>query len=403
MLLTILLGKTIQKLSRLRGHGGSALPGLVIERLQPTFIRNILSSLPYGTVVITGTNGKTTTTKIVAQLLEGQGIKVFRNHTGSNFIRGIISSIIANIQLNGRFDYDIAILELDEAHAVKFAASIPYAYALLLNIQPDQIDRFKSTAQVAKLLATVASRAEKSVIINREDPLLTTIPLENPVYFGLASQLLPALALEKTPHQKTPALVTLENYEAPTATFKIANLAYSSTLQLKGIYNAYNAAAALALVKTILPSSSNPKLIASLESISPAFGRGETIHVGSQTIELYLVKNPTAFQLNLTAFASPDHDFMIAINDQPADGRDVSWLKQVDFSSLKTIVVASGTRATYLAKILRTHQLTLTHIEPQLKTALKLFLKNSSRQKRIFATYTAMLAIRKYLTGKSLL
>ena len=98
--LSILLGKSVQKVTRLRGNGGSALPGLVIERTNPKFVRNILSKLPYGVVVVSGTNGKTTTTKIVTELLEAEGLKVFTNKTGSNFVRGVISAILKNIKLN---------------------------------------------------------------------------------------------------------------------------------------------------------------------------------------------------------------------------------------------------------------------------------------------------------------
>ena len=119
--LSILLGKTVQKVTRLRGNGGSALPGLVVERTNPNFIKHTLAKLPMGVVVVSGTNGKTTTTKIVSELLAKQGLKVFTNNTGSNFVRGVISAIIKNIKVSGRFDYDIAVLELDEAHAVKFS------------------------------------------------------------------------------------------------------------------------------------------------------------------------------------------------------------------------------------------------------------------------------------------
>ncbi len=91
------------------------MPGLVIERTNPKFIRKVLERLPYGVVVISGTNGKTTTTKIVTELLHKQGLKVFTNDTGSNFVRGVISAIIKNISITGKFDYDIAVLELDEA------------------------------------------------------------------------------------------------------------------------------------------------------------------------------------------------------------------------------------------------------------------------------------------------
>jgi UDP-N-acetylmuramyl tripeptide synthase len=118
-----LLGKVIRQAARFRG-GGSALPGLVVEKLDKNFLAHTLNQLPHGVVVISGTNGKTTTAKMVAELLEGQGLKVFTNRSGSNFIRGVISALLEAINLNGTLDADIAVLELDEAHAVHFVKEV---------------------------------------------------------------------------------------------------------------------------------------------------------------------------------------------------------------------------------------------------------------------------------------
>ena len=183
---SIILGKTVSKLSRLRGNSGSALPGLVIEKTNPKFVKKVLSKLPYGVVVISGTNGKTTTTKVVAETLEKQGLKVFTNNTGSNFVRGVISAIIKNIKVSGEFNYDIAVLELDEAHAVKFSEVVPIDYALLLNVQRDQLDRFGEIDHTADLLQKVASVTKKCVILNREDPRVGKITADKVAYFGLS-------------------------------------------------------------------------------------------------------------------------------------------------------------------------------------------------------------------------
>ena len=120
---SILVGKLVRGASRLRG-GGSALPGLVVEKIDPDFIRRTLSTLPLGVAVVSGTNGKTTTTKMVVELLEGQGLKVFTNRTGSNFTRGVAAALLGEVNLRGRLDADIAVLELDEAHAVHFVKLI---------------------------------------------------------------------------------------------------------------------------------------------------------------------------------------------------------------------------------------------------------------------------------------
>lgn len=405
---TILLGKMIQKASSLRG-GGSALPGLVIERIDPKFVRRILEDLPYGVVVISGTNGKTTTTKMVTELLESQGLRVFTNKTGSNFVRGVISAIIKNIKASGKFNYDIAVLELDEAHAVKFSEVAPIDLALLLNVQRDQVDRFSEISHVAACLKKIALAAKKAAIINREDSRLNKIKVKNPVYFGLSNALAKKflfdddLAAHNTKKTKEkPALVTLEKLDQK-ATFSINSKKYATSLKVKGIYNAFNAAGALAAVKTILPTASDKELINKLSKIESAFGRGETFKINGQEVELFLVKNHSAFQLSLASFADTKHDFMIVINDNIADGRDISWLKDVDFSALKSVKVVSGIRAEYMAIQLKNQNIKVDYQNTDLQKALKEFIGSSKKPKRIFATYTAMLEIRKILSGKSLI
>lgn len=404
---TILIGKTIQKLSRLRG-GGSALPGLVIERLDPNFIKTILEKLPHGVVVISGTNGKTTTTKMVTELLENEGLKVFTNKTGSNFVRGVISAILKNIETNGEFDYDIAVLELDEAHAVKFSEVAPIDYALLLNIQRDQLDRFGEIDYVTRCLQKVAEKAKKAVILNREDPQVCEIKAKNPVYFGLSDALVKKFPSDdniivhsdKKASDK-PAKVILEKLSSE-ATFNIEQKIYTTPLEVRGIYNAFNAAGALATVKTVLKKSNNEKLITKLSEIKSAFGRGEIFTIKGNEVELFLVKNPSAFDLSLVSFADNKHDFLIAINDEIADGRDISWLWDVDFDKLKEVKITSGLRAADMALRLKYEDIPVEYIVEDLKKAIKLFVNSSKKPKRIFATYTAMLEIRKIILGKSL-
>ncbi len=412
--LSILIGKTVQKITRLRGNGGSALPGLVIERSNPKFVSQVLSKLPYGVVAISGTNGKTTTTKIVTELLESQGLKVFTNKSGSNFVRGVISAILNNIKITGKFDFDIAVLELDEAHAVKFTEVAPIDYALLLNVQRDQLDRFGEIDHTADLLQKVATATKKAVILNREDPRIANISTTSntkKVYFGLSEKLqkdFPSddqllLDQKQTKHEEKPALVVLDKLKDNTATYETSGQKYSAELKLRGSYNAYNAAGALALCQTILPDVDPAKFIAKLTKIESAFGRGEIFDINGVEVELLLVKNPSAFQLSLASFVDAKHDYMIAINDFVADGRDVSWLWNVDFSQLSSVKVVSGTRATDMALRLKYDEVKVRACEEDLEKALKKLISGNNKPKRIFATYTAMLALRKIISGSSIL
>ena len=409
--ISIIIGKAIQKATKLRGNGGSALPGLVIERINPSFIKKILSKLPYGVVVISGTNGKTTTTKIIAELLQKQGLEVFTNNTGSNFVRGVISSILQDIKINGKFDYDIAVLELDEAHAVKFSEVAPINYSLLLNVQRDQLDRFGEIDHTAELLQKVADATQKTVILNREDPRTSKIAAKQVAYFGLSSKLIDEFPSDDNLVEKTKAntsdktaTVTLESLKQNHAEYTINEQKHNIDLSLKGIYNAYNAAGALALCINILGDKCDiAKLLSDLSEIKSAFGRGESFMIDDIEVELLLVKNPSAFQLSIASFVDDEHDYMIAINDNIADGRDVSWLWNVDFSSLPAVKTVSGIRATDMALRLKYDNIKVGKIEEDLKAAIAQFTKQSKRPKRIFATYTAMLEIRKIISGKSIL
>ncbi len=407
--LSILLGKGVQAASRLRGNGGSALPGLVVERTNPKFIRKILEKLPYGVVVISGTNGKTTTTKIVSELLTKQGLKVFTNETGSNFVRGVISAIIKNISLTGKFDYDIAVLELDEAHAVKFSEVAPITNSLLLNVQRDQLDRFGEIDHTAELLQKISTATENFTVLNREDPRVSKIKAKHPIYFGLSSTLLKQfpsddnlLTKTVTQTENLPACVTLEKLKDQTATYKVNNKSCSVELALKGSYNAYNAAGALTLCHCVLPDVEPEHFVADLAEIQSAFGRGEVFNINGVDVELLLVKNPSAFQLSLANFVDDKHDYMIAINDNIADGRDVSWLWNVDFKDLPKVEIASGIRATDMALRLKYDGVACEKIQEDLSEALKIFVSTSKKPKRIFTTYTAMLELRKLISGKSL-
>jgi len=414
----ITLGKSIRAAMHLRG-GGSTLPGLVVERIDPNFLKRTLSQLPYGIVVISGTNGKTTTTKMVVELLRAQGVKVFSNPTGSNFTRGIVSSLLGSVDAKGKLDADIAVLELDEAHAVHFVREIKPKYSLLLNVMRDQLDRFGEIDTTAKMLETIARNTTDMVVLNREDPrikhIATSLDTNQFVsYFGLSKEAKTHFPNDDELHkQKIPTANTvssadetiLESFKNRSAVFSYNGKTKKVSLKLDGIYNVFNAAAALALVKVIVDKNINEaSLFKSLENVTPAFGRGEVITIDGQPLELVLVKNPSGFRLGLKSFDPKGYATMIAINDNYADGRDMSWLWDVDFSSLKTDGVAgvSGMRAYDMALRLQYDDVAIGNICTDLRASLKQFNReNKDKPKRIFCTYTAMLAIRKEL-GKTL-
>lgn len=407
-----LLGKAVRKLALLRG-GGSALPGLFVEKIDPDFIKRTLAQLPGGVVIISGTNGKTTTTKMTVELLQSQGLTVFTNRTGSNFTRGVAAALLGEVDNAGKLNADIAVLELDEAHAVHFVKTISPRYSLLLNVMRDQLDRFGEIDATAKLLAQIATKTTDTVILNREDPRVAAIASQlgnqKVAYFGLSKQLTQLFpndddmrgSSSSSPQNRPAADVVLSGLKDSTAQFTLGDHAVTTTLELQGVYNIYNAAAALALTRAIVGKTiDETKLVETLSRITPAFGRGETLTIGGQPLELVLVKNPSGFRLSLSSFKPEGYHTMIAVNDNYADGRDMSWLWDVDFDSLRTEGVATvgGIRAYDIALRLQYDEVTVSHVEPDLALCLQHFITSGADQpKRIFCTYTAMLALRREL------
>lgn len=412
---TIILGKAVRYAARLRG-GGSALPGLFVERISPTFVPDTLKQLPHGVVVVSGTNGKTTTTKMVVALLESQGLKVFTNRTGSNFVRGVAAALLGEIDIKGKLDADIAVLELDEAHAVKFVEVIKPRYSLLLNVMRDQLDRFGEIDATARMLEKIANATTDAIVANREDTRLVkavSAVSDQPTvhYFGLEDSLLSQFPSDDDLHEgkqtgtpkKAPARnaadVLLKDFNEKGAAFTIAKKDFVTPLKLKGIYNIYNSAAALALVRTILPEASINSLLGALSIVTPAFGRGETLIVAGHPLELVLVKNPGGFRLGLESYSPDGYATMIAINDNYADGRDMSWLWDVDFTSLVEYpVYITGIRAFDMALRLQYDEVPVEKVDTDLARSLHDYIAaHPETPKRIYCTYTAMLTLRKEL------
>ncbi len=410
---SVLMGKTVRYIARLRG-GGSALPGLFVEKIDRHFVRDTLAQLHYGVVLVSGTNGKTTTTKMVVELLESQGLKVFTNRTGSNFSRGVAAALLGEVDRRGRLYADIAVLELDEAHAVHFVDQIPPKYSLLLNVMRDQLDRFGEIDATARMLAHIATATKEAVVINREDPRLLKIAGElkgkQVKFFGLDTGLRDTFPSDddlhgsSATHVKLPladVLLSKLGESNQEATFTVDGKTVKTTLKLQGIYNVYNAAAALALTRAVMDGQIHEqKLFECLSLITPAFGRGEQLVVGGQPCELVLVKNPGGFRLGLQSFDPKGYATMIAINDNYADGRDMSWLWDVDFTSLQAESVArvSGIRAYDMALRLQYDEVSVGSVDTDLVKSLRHFIADyPDMPKRIYCTYTAMLALRREL------
>ena len=478
--LTLALGHGARAASRLRGSGGSAFPGLVMEKADPHFMARALAPLPYGVVLVSGTNGKTTTTRMVVELLRGQGLKVFTNPTGSNFTRGVVAALLGAMPLNGRLDADVAVLELDEAHATHFVRTVKPRAALLLNVMRDQLDRFGEIDYTASLLHKVARATTGTVVLNADDPRLaapsfradlradvrgfavspqlrsvflsddelhdsldgctlgqpkkdaeakadtkaepttetepaTEAPLDSvkePVQGepdAVAAESQAKTKPAEKPAQPLEIVATLEEMMGRHAVIDLAGHRHEVDFAIPGAHNILNATAAMGLVKELLGERTDEQaLAASAAKVTAAFGRGELLSIDGQEVELGLVKNPAGFRMSLLSAAAVRSQqpplIMIAINDQYADGRDMSWLWDVDFTPLKQagVSIVTGVRATDMALRLSYDDVAVGKVEADLSQALAQLVKLSREQHRpirILSTYTAMLELRSLLAS----
>lgn len=425
---TIALGRAARTAARLRGggSGGTALPGLVMEKTDPGFLARVLSALPRGVVVVSGTNGKTTTTKMVVQLLQSQGLRVVTNRTGSNFVRGVLASLLTEVDRTGRLDADIAVFELDEAHAVRFIQRVRPRATLLLNVMRDQLDRFGEVDYTASLLHHLAQATSDVVVVNGDDPrlsspeFLSSLTAQTACFAigeAVRSTFLSDDDLHAHPRDRATAQapstldagsvsVRLDDIRGHEVTLCVRGVTRQVHLSIPGIHNQLNACAALALALEILgPTADVDGLLDELSRVEAAFGRGEVLMLDGREVELALVKNPAGFRMSLLTAAQDSRSaetIMVAINDEYADGRDMSWLWDVEFASLQAsgVAVVSGVRAWDMALRLHYDDVAVETVEPDLSAALDAVWAASAhtgQRVRIFASYTAMLALRQRL------
>jgi UDP-N-acetylmuramyl tripeptide synthase len=415
----VVAGKAARTATKLRG-GGSAFPGLVAEKVDPRFLAHALRDVTGGIVVVSGTNGKTTTTKMLVALLRAHGKRVFTNPTGSNFTRGVISSMLPELPVTGRLDADLAVLELDEAHALRFASAVRPTHSLLLNVARDQLDRFAEIDHTARLLATLADRTTKGLVLNRDDSFVARIASGKPAdveirYFGVHDDI-----ADRLPELIEQDVRFDDDFHSPDAgrrdgllrplderSFEVVfgdETVGPVMLMQRGLAAMINATAATTTARLLLGDDFDAANAArALAAVRPPFGRGEVVMVDGQPIELVLVKNPAGFTVALGTYGSTPVATMVAINDNDADGRDVSWLYDVSFESLRERGVShtSGIRAYDMALRLQYDDVRVDHIEPDLTRALDAFVAaHRDEPKRIFCTYTAMMALRRTLAQR---
>ena len=372
----VVAGRSAARASRLlRRGGGTALPGLVAERVDPAVVRKLARRFGRGAVTVTGTNGKTTASRVLASILEASNVTFLHNREGSNLMRGIGSTLLLDRGIRAPHRDRLLLLEVDEATMPAATAAVAPRALVFTNLFRDQLDRYGEVDTVAAMWreALAAAPRDATLILNADDPSVAELALDwtGPVHwFGLDDEAFAttsAGAFDARWCRRCGSTFTYERRyfahagiwacpgcgrtrPAPDTAGTNVRLALDSasfdvpgigelTMPLSGTYNVYNALAAIGLARVLgLPSEAIRQGVA---AVAPAFGRQEAVRVDGRDIRLLLTKNPAGANevLRLLATIARDApsgtiDVAVLLNDRFADGQDVSWTWDVDYELL---------------------------------------------------------------------
>ncbi|MGG7177008.1 MurT ligase domain-containing protein [Clostridium paraputrificum] len=437
-ILGILAGKVTLFLSKHILKGGSTFPGTVALKFDKQILKKV--SKGYKVILVTGTNGKTTTTSMITNIFKEKGLRVITNNTGANLFRGIVACFIDNYSFFKNNEGSYAIIEVDEAN-VKFVTEyITPEIITITNLFRDQLDRYGEVyTTLTKILEGVEKVPTSKLVLNGDDSLFGKLQVPNPsVFYGFNKAVKEDSKIDvnadakfckfcKSPYQYN--FITynhLGDFYCEECGYKRAELNYavneivelspnSSTVVINdteltvsqsGIYNIYNGLCAFSIGKEMgIESDIIGKSLGKQDS---SFGRQEEIIIENKKAKIILVKNPAGYNQAIDTLCLNKEDFstLFMLNDNYADGTDVSWIWDVDFERLPSLpikdVFVSGIRMYDMAVRLKTAGLDSSKfILEENYEALTEKIKNSSTDRiYILATYTAMINYRKYLHGK---
>jgi UDP-N-acetylmuramyl tripeptide synthase len=424
-------------LSRRAGRGGTSLPGKFLMRLEPHAIARLAARLQRGSAVISATNGKTTTAAMVAGILERTGARLVHNRAGANMAGGVATAL-----MDGPRDADTGLFEVDEFWLDQVVVELRPRALLLANLFRDQLDRYGELDAIADRWARIAAGTPGALVLNADDPTVADLGRERgATYFGVQDD---AMALAQMQHasdathcrrcgapyrydavylghlgryhcdncgatrpepQVAADEIVLEGVRGARFLLRTPAGERAIALPLPGLYNVYNALGAAALALAL--GATLDQVAAGLHAVSPAFGRAETLSIAGRELSILLVKNPAGANevLRTLILEDGEHDLFAVLNDNIADGRDVSWVWDADFEILAPRVrraTCSGTRAAEMALRLKYAGVPAQRIAVQPELGAGLDRALGAGDGRLFAlpTYTAMLALRDLLVAR---
>jgi UDP-N-acetylmuramyl tripeptide synthase len=449
----IAAARAVGELARRAGRGGgTSLPGKLLMALEPGAITELSARLPRGSVVISATNGKTTTAAMVASVLRQAGIPVVHNRAGANMAGGVASTLLAAARAGGRIDGELGLFEIDEFWLDRVTPELRPRGILLGNLFRDQLDRYGELETIADRWAAVASTASAPsaaggptrLVLNADDPLIADLGRDAPnvTYFGVED---PSVATPEMQHASDSKhcrrcgaayvydavyLGHLGRYRCPScgqerptpsiaaerisldgtrrSSFKLATPVGKASIELPlpGLYNVYNALGAASLCLGLdVPLTA---VVAGLRDVQAAFGRAERITIGDVELQVLLIKNPAGANeiLRTLVLEHEELDVLAILNDRVADGRDVSWVWDADFEMLAgrvRRVTCAGTRAAELAVRLKYAGVPgdRLHVTPSPAAALDEAVADvGSGHLYVLPTYTALLELHQELAAR---
>lgn len=414
----------------------SVLPGKIARRLQPKVLPLLFEQVRHGVILVVGTNGKTTTALLLRTILERQGWQVAHNASGANMINGLTTTLLENTNLLGQLDADYAILEVDENVLPLLLQSCQPQYILALNLFRDQLDRYGEIDTISRKWKSAITPlpAQTVVILNGDDPTLCYLGQQLPqqvLFFGLSE---PDTYLKEIPHAVDSTycprcgdpldyegmyLSHLGDYHCPNCGFTKSQLAVDSREWpqiLLGTYNKYNTLAAGLVARQlgIEPAAIND----TIADFRAPFGRAEELNINGRHVRILLSKNPVGMNetirvVNQLQQAGKASTTLLVLNDQTADGTDVSWIWDVDTEALVELggtIIVSGDRVYDLALRISYSQIDGKNdlnliVKENLTEAIATALKHTPVHEtlHILPTYSAMLEVRQLLTGRKIL